>query len=109
MKRGVGTTKESEPQSESSSQAPHLALLCLLLPLSSGNGEKLKQTLVHLLIPPPGKRDHKLSSYFLWPWGELRDGQAEPDDGGVWRLCLGAQGGSTDHGCSGHQGGRVKG
>lgn len=49
--------------------APHLASPCLLLPLSSGNGEKLKQTLVHLLIPPAGKRAHKLSSYFLWPWG----------------------------------------
>lgn len=49
--------------------APHLASPCLLFPLSSGNGEKLKQTLVHLLIPPPGKQAHKLSSYFLWPWG----------------------------------------
>ncbi len=46
-------------------QALHMASPCLLLPSSSGSGEKLKQTLVHLLIPPLGKRAHKLSSYFL--------------------------------------------
>lgn len=101
--------------SRSCPASPHLASPCLLLPLSSGNGEKLKQTLVHLLIPPippRKKRAHKLSSYFLWPWGGPGAGWASRTRWwGVRRLRSGRRGREGTEGvgwCSGRQGGGVR-
>lgn len=60
-----GKTSETKHKTEQIENSSYRPAPCLLLPLSSGNGGKSKQILVHLLIPPAGKQAHKLSSYFL--------------------------------------------
>lgn len=81
----------SQRQKAKGESSSHLDLLCLLFLLSSGNGEKLKQTLVHLLIPPPGKWAHKLSAISCGLRVGEEDWQAEPDDEMLWG-CVQADG-----------------